>query len=368
MDVVFPSTDNWIIEFVYWMIESILSWGWLSYGFAIIFMTLFIKLIMSPLDFLNRYFTRKNQLRMQEFAPEEEKLKKIYANDPMAYMKARSELHRRDGNGGSGGMALVMLTSVVLSMIVFFNVFGALGDISNANLNQQYAKLEAVYDQYSASGEETLKAELNEEFDNTTTPFLWVKNIWRSDSMWTDSVMTFEEYQDSFADGVIADSEKAKYEEIYGYIDADKKGMNGWLILVIMVALASWGSMKLTTYMTSKNAPKKTTTEAEKVEPIITYSLRDAKEQSSDVPNIDPAQVGNMMQVIMPVILIFFAIGQTAAFAVYMISSSVITTGLNMLYSWATNLMLKNQKPKVKIGGFDSNIINPHAKYFKGGK
>ena len=55
MNIQFP-TGSGIEGFVYWLIANIMDWGWVSYGFAIVFFTLFIKLMLSPLDFLNRFF------------------------------------------------------------------------------------------------------------------------------------------------------------------------------------------------------------------------------------------------------------------------------------------------------------------------
>jgi YidC/Oxa1 family membrane protein insertase len=362
LSISFPAGSG-IEGFVYWMLSGIMSWGWVSYGVAIIFFTLFIKLIMSPLDFLNRYFTKKNQIMMQNLAPEEANLKKIYADDPMALSRARSALYRKNG-GGQGGFFLVMIINLVVTLMVFFQVFGALGKISNENINKQVAELKDVYDsaEYQALTTDAERSKLlNAKYDETNISFLWIKNIWRPDG-WVGQTMNWEEYK-AIKPGSISIDEET-YNEIFSYINPEHSGWNGLLILVLIAGAATYGSTVLSAYITNKNAPKKVGT---KQVPIISYSLRDAKQQGSDQPTVDPAQMGKIMQYVMPIIMVVFAISSTAAMSLYIISSSVISTGLTLLLGFVINKIIKHQKPKeVKEDKFDPTIINPHAKYFKG--
>jgi len=106
-----------------------------------------------------------------------------------------------------------------------------------------------------------------------------------------------------------------------------------------------------------------------KAEPIITYSMRDAKKQGiNEQPVVDPAQMGKMMLWIMPLIYVLFATMQTSAFAIYMIASSLVSTVLTVSFSFLVDLIVKNMKKPEINKDFDATVINPHAKYFKGGK
>ena len=136
MNIQFPAGDG-IQGFVYWLIAQIMNWGWVSYGFAIVFFTLFIKLILSPLDFLNRFLTRRTQIKQQALAGELADIEKTYRNDPMGFTRARQALYQKNGVGGLGS-SLISLASVIITMVVFFQVMGALNNISNHNMHLQY--------------------------------------------------------------------------------------------------------------------------------------------------------------------------------------------------------------------------------------
>jgi len=74
------------------------------------------------------------------------------------------------------------------------------------------------------------------------------------------------------------------------------------------------------------------------------------------------------MSLMMPLIYVLFATMQTSAFAIYMIASSVVSTALSVGFSFLVDAILKNMKKPEITKEFDATVINPHAKYFKGGK
>lgn len=367
--VVFPAGGG-IAGFVYWVLNGIMSWGWVSYGFAIFFFTLLIKLIMSPLDFANRYFSRKNQIATQAIAAELKDLEQTYGNDPLVFARKRQELLRKNGAGGLGG-SLVTLVSLILTLVIFFQVLGALNNTAKLNIWHEYEELKAVYQDCQEQGvdAETLHDRLNQAYQQNKTGFFWVKNIWQPDTFWTSSVMSFDEFNKSQpADHRLDESERETYQAIYQQIDKSHKGGNGWLLLVLLVGAANFVSMKLSQLAAARRAPAKQAA-AQPKEEIITYSLRDAKKQQTAQPSIDPAQMNKMLQFIMPVVLIIFAVNQSAAFAIYMIASSLISTLLTILFSFLIDAILKRQKPGAgQNQEFDASVINPHAKYFKGGR
>ncbi len=375
MNIQFPSGSG-IQGFVYWLISQIMGWGWVSYGFAIVFFTLFIKLILAPLDFANRFLTRRTQIKQQALSGELADLQKTYANDPLAFARARQALFQKNGVGGLGS-SLVALVSVILTMVIFFQVMGALNNISNYNIHAQYQELQAVYQSYVADKDannltEAQTAELtqllNDKYQATNVRAGWIKNIWQPDSPMAKPVMSVDEYnqKQSKADQLTTDEQKAEYNTIYNYIHTEKQ-TNGYFLLAVISAVTIFLSMKINAMMTRRNAPQKAP--EKKAEPIITYSLRDAKQQDSkEQPMIDPAQMTKMMMWMMPVLYVFFATMQTSAFAIYMIASSVVSTMLTVGFTFLIDLILRHMKtPEIKKD-FDATVINPHAKYFKGGR
>jgi len=130
---------------------SIIQWiySWLpSYGVAIIFFVLLLRLAFLPLDFGTKFFTKRNSMRMAAIKPEEEALKEAYAGDPMGYNRARQQLMKKHGYGMTG-FCLFTLLNMVIMMMVFISVFQGLGMISNHNVNQQYIELRQVFRHHS---------------------------------------------------------------------------------------------------------------------------------------------------------------------------------------------------------------------------
>lgn len=265
MNIQFPSAGG-IEGFVYWLIKQIMSWGWVSYGFAIVFFTLFIKLMLSPLDFLNRFLTRRTQIKQQALSGEIADLEKIYKNDPIGLTRARQALYQKNGVGGLGG-SLISLASLILTMVIFFNVMGALSNISNYNMRVQYQELQGVYQEYTADKDvnnltDDQKSELgtllNEKYNDTKISFGWIKNIWQPDSPMSSAIMSVDSYNKTQPDDykLKTDADKAEYNAIYDYIDV-KNESNGFFLLAVFSALTIFLSMKINTIMQKRNAPQK---------------------------------------------------------------------------------------------------------------
>ncbi len=368
MNIQFPSGSG-IQGFVYWLLSQIMSWGWVSYAFAIVFFTVLIKLIMAPLDFLNRFLTRRTQIKQQALSGELADLQRTYGNDPMAFARARQALFQKNGVGGLGS-SLVALGSVILTMVIFFQVMGALTDISNYNIRMQYQELQTVYQEYQNGNitEEKLTEDLNAKYQETNIRAGWIKNIWQPDSPMAQPVMTVDEYNSKQvdADKLKTDEQKAEYNAIFEHIHTEKQ-TNGYFLLAVMSAVTVFLSMKINAIITKRQAPKKP--EEKKAEPVITYSMRDAKQQNGqEQPMIDPAQMSKVMMWTMPVVYVLFATMQTSAFAIYMIASSVVSTLLSVVFALLIDLIMRHMKqPEIKKD-FDATVINPHAKYFKGGR
>lgn len=376
MNIQFPSGSG-IQGFVYWLLSQIMGWGWVSYAFAIVFFTLFIKLILSPLDFANRFLTRRTQIRQQALASEVADLQRTYGNDPMAFARARQALFQKNGVGGLGS-SLIALASVIITLVVFFQVMGALNNISNYNIRTQYQALQGVYEEYiegkdAANLTEAQTAELtdllNEKYQATKVNAGWIKNIWQPDSPMAKPIKSVDDYNNSQPKDfrLTTDEQKAEYNTIFNYIHTEKQN-NGYFVLAIISAVTIFLSLKVNAIMAKRNAPQKPA--EKKAEPIITYSLRDAKQQGAaeEKPIVDPAQMSKIMMWTMPLIYVYFATMQTSAFAIYMIASSLISTILSVGFAFLIDFILRRTKqPEIKKD-FDATVINPHAKYFKGGR
>lgn len=80
-----------------------------NYGFAIIILTILIKLLLLPFTYRAEEKMREERHKQQRFQKKLEHLKIKYKNDPQALADARAELVKKDGMPGIAGGCLPML-------------------------------------------------------------------------------------------------------------------------------------------------------------------------------------------------------------------------------------------------------------------
>ena len=408
-------------KFVFILVSAMYGHGALGYGFAIIFFTILFKLMLSPLDFGNKFFTTRNQRQMQKMKPEEDAIKEQFAGDPMAINRARQELYRKNGYK-MGGYCLFMVINLFLTLAIFLSVYSGLRAIADYNIKLTVVEMQGIYRTYDAEGtwadpenvdEATLdafRAEINATYAKHSVGFLWIKNIWKADTPWTSSALTPNDYLvhfnnwETITDEELANAQAAainkdkvktkkdyyhsmsksdrkvidkraeavvvvEYGHIYSAIDAKyKRKWNGLLFLIILAGATTWASVYFNAKLTNKKK------EAEKPkEAVVQYSMRNAKSQrdgaTPNKPAIDPVMANKMMKFILPGVMVLFTLQSTAALAIYIIMSSLMTTGVNLAMIWPVNKLVDwteaRRKRRDSAPPDQTGIINPHAKYFK---
>jgi len=215
-----------------------------SYAWTIIIVTIVLRLILSPLDFWQRLVTKRNATMQAKLKPEIEKLQKAYGANKQMLNQKQMELYKRHGFSPIGGCA-VMGLNLIATMAIFFTLYGSLTNVANYNLKEQYPQLQAAYyqsyidptnpaiggiaeyfdglgidtsaidftkitaaDNYNlanalntgiANGsitQDDLDAAKNAvltEYNRFNASFLWVKSIWRSDTI-VGTIPGFSEY------------------------------------------------------------------------------------------------------------------------------------------------------------------------------
>lgn len=312
---------NWIGELVNWMN------GWIgSYGWTVVVFTVFLKVITLPLDFWQRLVTKKNSVKMEEMKPMIEHIDKQYASDPRKANEEKSKLYKKQGYSMAG-----TCLPLIITMAVFIIMFSGLQSYTNFVAKRNYALLDEAYstayaqeykasgDQYAAlkAGKQSVQKVFTEEVSEN---FLWIKNIWRADT-WSSTMATAEEYvKGGMGSSALTTEEKANFSKekyavirqavieiepgYFGKINDDgtvKEGWNGLLILPVLAVVLTF----LSSWITQKQ------TAAKKPDP-------------NAAP--DPTQQSNkVMMFMMPIIMGSFALFYTAAFAVYMVSNSLLT-------------------------------------------
>ena len=124
---------------IYWFSSFIGSYGW-----TIILFTVCLKLVLSPLDFLQKASMRKTQRQQALLKPELDKIKEKYGNNKEMVNQKTMELYSKNKINPAGG-CLPMLVSLVVTMVVFFTLFSAMNSISQYKIQDEYEKLSATY-------------------------------------------------------------------------------------------------------------------------------------------------------------------------------------------------------------------------------
>lgn len=365
-----------------------------NYAWAIIVFTIVLKIILLPLDFLNKYVTAKNAKVQKAIQPELEKIQKQYGNNKQIINQKTMELYKKN-NYSVTGSCVVMLINMALTLTIFITLFSGLNsmaaykvqyqyneiqksyysveDYSNDNLAERYKHyfIEYASDTANLNDEgkikdetaaktyamDKVKAEIatyNNETNNANAlqrygevkeSWLWIDNIWKSDTPWTNSVATFKEYSNSaratFKDveikntadeqigmltaGDLKSLAEAEYNQIMDPIRESAGRANGYLIVVILAAglnlislLASQGKLKF-------KRKKKTTLE---------------EEPKQKQPG------GWLMLVLLPAIMIYITLIYNAVFGLYIFVSSLVTTAATPLINWLINVIDKKKQAK----------------------
>ena len=167
-----------------------------NFGVAVILLTLCIKLVLLPLDFWQKLVSRKMTANNALMQPELEEVKKKYGNNQQLLQQKQAEIYRKyNGTKGMQSSCLAMLIYMVVTMLVFFTLFSGLGNISRTRINYEYYQLQQEYRiQLANTGsvEEAQKA-VAKKYEDIKESFLSIKNVWRPDN-WTSVFPSSDEF------------------------------------------------------------------------------------------------------------------------------------------------------------------------------
>ena len=301
-----------------------------NYALALILVTIIIKLVMVPFDFVNRYTSKKSSRKQAELKPELDKINAKYANDKQALNQKTMALYKAH-NYNITGTCLGMFVYLIVTMIVFWSLFGALNTISTYKIGDQYLQVRnAYFAEYEINTQElpdttTAMAELEakisamgtdeeakttkltnanqkalETYNNSKASFLWIENIWLADTA-TNPVMTYADFISK--SGLNAEQiTEAEYNLIMEPIKNVTRPSNGFFILAVLAAGLNYLSMSVNTWISKARAKKKG----------IDTSLVSAGSNK-------------IMTIIMPIIMGVFTLFYNAAFGLYIVAGALIT-------------------------------------------
>ncbi len=170
-----------------------------------------------------------------------------------------------------------------------------------------------------------------ESFRKEDTRFLWVKNVWVTDSPMKSPIESdWKSYKASFiGDDASVKLQEDQYNSLIAKLDKEKTQANGYFVLVALTALSSF----LTQFVTSKS-----------------------QKAQMELQTVDGqgAQTNKMMMWMMPIMMAVFSFMYTAAFSIYIILSSVISLGSTLLINFIIDRkyqkVVSESKPAVVRG------------------
>ena len=304
-----------------------------NYGWAIILLTIAIKLVLCPIDIIQKRMN-KNNARMQAIMqPELQKIQQQYPGDRNKLNQKQMELSKKY-NFNMTGTCLTLLITLIISLVVFSSLFVSLNSLSTKQENIAFNEIYTTYvsakdytvdnpdflqedgvtinqtkvDEYVST---QVKAKFEDQSDKYS--FMWVRNVWKGDKTTSPVVKysTFKKY--ALKNGIATEETLPQLEqahkEISSIIEA-KYEYNGCYVLIILAGLITF----LTQFIQTKIQQKKS----------------GGMQQPS----------GKTMLIIMPLIMIIFASTSSALFTLYIITSSIMSFLLGMVI----DLFVKDKK------------------------
>lgn len=336
-------------KLVMWMYNWIGNYGW-----TVVVFTVFLKILMLPLDIWQRYSTRKSTLKQKKVQPLLDNIDKRYGANTQRANEEKQKLLKKQGISVASACLPMIVT-----MVVFFLMFAGLREFSYYKNIQTFNSLTKAYystieEQVQLAGGEVLeayqfeydktKASLNisdddvrivlaqidgvnnldgkgfdtqlaqwralakeaiqKEYKNQQDSWLWIHNISQPDT-WAKVMPEFSSGENNFATYVNTEA-FASAEKTYNIIRSavmemddisyGKNGSwNGLMILPLMSVALSFLSMWISQKMERKTR------------------------SGEVVQNQQQAAQSKTMMIMMPLMMAWFGFMYTGSFAIYMV-------------------------------------------------
>lgn len=363
-----------------------------DYGWRIVVFTLLLKLVLSPLDFYQRFKMNKNRKITERLKPTMEKLQKQYGNDKQKFSQMQMELNRKEGYSYFSSCLPMILT-----MVVFITLWLSMQTIAQYMSFREYVSMydeytyvyeqinpdeskpaepceiicaDVVYQMYyygldesyvdelkthkyekkavTDAGEEYVAATYNfadyipsdlkllpegtESIAKVQASFLWIQNIWAADVPWGDkAILNYDAFKTSIRD----------------YANSWKSGLDDAAQANIMSDVA-YG--KVMFKLLNDNGHSRTN--GYLVLPILVVLLSFGTQLLSSYQQKKAGQVDNkggmatsmkVMMFIMPAMMAYFSIQYASIFTLYMVTNSATSLIFNVLFTGVIRLLDKRK-------------------------
>lgn len=393
-----------------------------NYVLAIIFLTVIIKLIWTPIDMFNKRSQQKMSMVQAQMQPELDIINKKYAKDPNLLKQKQNEVYKKY-NGKSMGGCFLMLVFMILNLTIFFSLFSGLNVMGSYKISESYDTLKYAYanclnvannylienpekqdiflnyenisfeidyenneivmyqttdegkvkldsepfkkdfsfeveedvdgtiqtvkkssnvyivnlinglnekilkEDAVEGSEETIKftvedavekssfSLIKEKYLETKESFLWIDNIWISDSPFNQSIVDYNGYVSQVGKNNVEENEEIIYNSFMLQLKSSQSRTNGYFILPILCILASVLTMLLTSKVGNKN---------------------------------NQTKQNKLLLIILPIIFGIFALLYNSVFAIYMLISQIMAAITLPLQNLILNSIDKRKSKKVE--------------------
>ncbi len=343
-----------------------------SYAWTIILFTVVLKLVLSPIDFLQRLFTNRQSRAQAKLQPQLEKIKKQYGQNQTLLYQKQNEIMAKSGVNMKAS-CIVMLVYMVLTLTIFLSLFNSMRGIAGFKIQNQFNDLKETYsvtydggylkdylgmtdeevtvlyeksgdertfylltfenkkvttdltpEQIQAKGEE-IKAlaqdNVAERYAEIKDRWLWIRNIWIADKATVSEIQNYSGYVSSTGDNAIFEED---YNNVMGKLQSSSNSVNGYYILSVLVVavtlLSQWINKRLST----------------------------PKDKSGK--QIKQPGAGKFLMILMPFTMLLFTLNSSAIFSIYIITNSIMGTALSPAITILCNKIEdKREKEKNKI-------------------
>jgi len=337
--------------------EGIIGWVYSfigNYGWTVLLVSLVVKLALSPLDFFNRKATLKNTAIQGKVNKEldvwKEKHKKDEGKPEYKQMLNQKQMELFKKNGSSPfGMCGILIVYMGITLVVFLTLFSAMTNISNSMVVQQYDTYEKTYteylDEHPLDIEGANKAVVK-KYNETKFSWLWIENLWVSDTN-ANPIASYDSYKNIAKKQGRKEADlatEAQYELVMGPIRNSVRSNNGYYILIILAGVTSVASA-----LVAKQSQKKKKKPEEQQEKVPEGRILSAEgKREGATPTATANKLSNILIFVLPAIMVLITLGYSAAFAIYIVTMSVVSTLTTLLFNNIINKMDKNKTTKVE--------------------
>jgi YidC/Oxa1 family membrane protein insertase len=302
-----------VIRDIVSLFSVVLQWihGFIqSYGWSIIVLTILFRCAMLPLDIRSKV-SMKKQAALQ---PKIAKINEKYKNDKEKAAQKTMELYKQEKASPLSGCL-----PALVQWPLFIAFFGALNIMAGTQIHEIY---QAIINHGATAAQALIE------------PWLWVHNVWAPDTAFFGTgginLMGLNSsiipgYQAVASMAAFQGITQAQYQVVMsGLIARTSSNFNGWFLLPLLAGITSWWQTKIT--MPPQSA---TPNPATPKNPLS----------------------GKTMQYIFPLISVFFTSSSNSVFALYWITSNLVSIatfkGVDMV--WKLRETKKEHEEKLRL-------------------